>query len=321
MKRTSGQFVAVAVLVAILQGRQAHGGSYTYVTLNDPNATNGTFASGINDAGVVVGHYVQGFVNKGFMYQNGEFTTVQVNGGNATLTSINNAGTIAGFYSDSAGTHGFTQTSGGTLTTIDDPNAVHGTEVSGINNKGGVVGFYFDSSFAAHGFSLINGTFATIDYPGAGTGFGAGTFAQGINDTDRIVGGAIGGTSGNVGFIDDGSGPTKFTVPGSTSTFGAGINGAGALVGYFNDSAGQHGFVDMGGQFTTLDAPGAVLGTRAAGINASGTIVGFYDDANAVAHGFVATPVVPEPGTITLAAIGALTLLAVRLSRAALGRE
>ena len=126
----------------------------------------------------------------------------------------------------------------------------------------------------------------------------------------------IGGTSGGIGFTYDGSHFTKFTVPGSTSTFGAGINDAGTLVGYFNDSAGQHGFVDMGGRFTTLDAPGAGLGTRAAGINNSGTVVGYFDDINAVAHGFVAMAPVPEPGTMTLATLGALTLLAARLRRA-----
>ena len=102
-----------------------------------------------------------GLVNQGFVYQNGVFMTVQVNGGPATLTAINNADTVAGFYSDSAGIHGFTLTSGAVPTTIDDPSAVHGTEVTGINNKGDVVGFYFASAFTAHGFSLINGNFST----------------------------------------------------------------------------------------------------------------------------------------------------------------
>jgi hypothetical protein len=175
-----------------------------------------------------------------------------------------------------------------------------------------VVGFYYDSAFTAHGFSLISGTFSTIDYSGAGTGPGAGTFAQGINDSDQIVGGVIGGTSGGVGFTFDGTSFAKITVPGSTKTFGAGINDAGALVGYFNDSTGQHGFADIGGQFATLDAPAAVLGTRAAGINSSGTVVGYFDDGSAVAHGFVATATVPEPSTMTLAAIAALALITIR---------
>ena len=270
MTTTSRLFAAVTALAAIIQCGSAHAGGYVFTTLNDPNATNGTFASGINDADLVVGHYVVGFANQGFLYQNGQFTTVQVNGGPATLTSINNADTVAGFYADSAGIHGFTLTSGGVLTTIDDPNAVHGTEVTGVNNKGDAVGFYFDAAFTAHGFSLINGTFSTLDYAGAGTGPNAGTFAQGINDSDRIVGGVAGGTAGNVGFTYNGTSFTKLTVPGSTTTFGAGINDSGTLVGYFRDSAGQHGFVDMGGQFTTLDAPGAASARGRPGSTAPG---------------------------------------------------
>jgi hypothetical protein len=309
------------VLVTMMQGGTSRAGGYTFVTLDDPNADHGTFAAGINDAGAVVGHFVVGLTNEGFLYQNGQYTTIQVNGLNATLTSINNAGTMAGFYSDAAGLHGFTLTSGGTVTTIDDPNAVNGTEVTGINNKGDVVGFYYDSAFTAHGFSLINGAFKTIDYSGAGTGAGAGTFAQGINGSDLIVGGVIGGISGGIGFAYNGTSFTKVTVPGATSTFGGGINDAGSLVGYFNDSSGQHGFVDMGGQFTTLDAPGTNLSTRASGINASGTVVGYYLDANFHAHGFVATAAVPEPGTLTLATIAAMSLLAARLSLAARRRE
>ncbi len=51
---------------------------------------------------------------------------------------------------------------------------------------------------------------------------------------------------------------------------------------------GQHGFVDIGGQFTTLDGPGSTL-TYALGINASGSIVGAYADATGF-HGYVDTP-------------------------------
>ncbi len=200
MTTTSRLFAALVGLMAIIEGGSARAGSYIFTTLNDPNATNGTFASGINDAGVVVGHYVVGFVNQGFKYQNGQFATVQLNGGAATLTSINNADTVGGFYSDSAGIHGFTLTFGGTLTTIDDPNAVHGTEVTGINGKGDVAGFYFDAAFTAHGFSVINGTFSTIDYAGAGTGPNAGTFGAGYPTTPTGSSGrVVGGTAGNIG--------------------------------------------------------------------------------------------------------------------------
>ena len=187
-KGTSGLLLAVAALATMIQGGPACGGNYTFTTLDNPNADHGTFASGVNDAGAVVGHYVTGFVNQGFLYQNGQYTTVQVNGGNATPTSLNNAGTIAGFFSDSAGIHGFTLTSGGTLTTIDDPNAVHGTEVTGINKNGDLVGFYYDGAFTAHGFSLINGTFSTIDYTARAPVPGPGPSPRGSTTPTRSSG-------------------------------------------------------------------------------------------------------------------------------------
>jgi hypothetical protein len=296
----------------------AAGGTYTFQTLDDPNAVFGTFAAGINDTGTVVGHYVDSsFVNQGFLYQGGQFTTIHVNGGPATLTSINNAGTIAGYYSDVNGTHGFTL-AGSTLTTIDDPNAVHGTFVFGINNQGAVTGYYYDSSFVGHGFSLSGTTFTPIDVPGAGPPAGEtpGTFATGINDSGRVVGGAFGPQIGAVGFQFDGSNYTTFSVPGSTSTFGAGINDAGAIVGNYH-AAGVHGFLNVGSNYTTIDDPNAVLATSPSAINESGVIVGNYLDGNAHAHGFVATPAaVPEPGTLTLAVLGALTLLTARLGSA-----
>ena len=73
---------------------------------------------------------------------------------------------------------------------------------------------------------------------------------------------------------------------------------SGLIAGFFFDVNGvAHGFVrSPGGQFTTLDAPGAGTvpdsgeGTFAYGITDAGTVVGFYTDTNGVAHGFVRAP-------------------------------
>ena len=55
-----------------------------------------------------------------------------------------------------------------------------------------------------------------------------------------------------------------------------GINPGGDIVGAYADAVGmQHGFLLSGGQFTTLDMPGAVS-TGASGINPGGEIVGSY---------------------------------------------
>jgi len=48
----------------------------TFTTLNDPLAGNSTVASGINDAGQIVGQYQDATGNHGFLYSNGAYTTL-----------------------------------------------------------------------------------------------------------------------------------------------------------------------------------------------------------------------------------------------------
>src|SRR2546423_4136962 len=66
-------------------------------------------------------------------------------------------------------------------------------------------------------------------------------------------------------------------------TVANGINADGDIVGFFTDGVGkQHGFLLKGGQFTTVDVPGAIVGvvgtlpTTANGISPAGEIVGNY---------------------------------------------
>src|SRR5262249_33691228 len=73
-------------------------------------------------------------------------------------------------------------------------------------------------------------------------------------------------------------------------TYGAqayAFNDVGQIVGSYVDSGGvQHGFLNNGGAFITLDAPGAVSqGTQAFGINNAGQIVGEDYDSGGV-HGY-----------------------------------
>jgi probable HAF family extracellular repeat protein len=71
-----------------------------------------------------------------------------------------------------------------------------------------------------------------------------------------------------------------------------GINASGQIVGAYTDASGSdHGYLQSGGQYTTLDDPNAStapgLGTSAYAINASGQIVGGYLDASGLEHGFL----------------------------------
>ena len=77
---------------------------------------------------------------------------------------------------------------------------------------------------------------------------------------------------------------------GTTQAYG--VNDADQIVGYYQDGAGNHGYLLSGGVFTTLNDPSASgsNGTIAFGINASGFIVGGYGVGSITAHGFLYNP-------------------------------
>jgi probable HAF family extracellular repeat protein len=196
---------------------------YTYTTLNDPSATTGTKAFGINDAGQIVGGYDAGSIGTvhGFLLSGGTYTTLDDPGTDQTqLSRINNAGEIAGFYF-TPGIQGF-QYINGSYFPIDDPLAT-ATLAEGINDQGQIVGRYLDNDDVSHGFFYsggLSGAYTTLDDPSA-TAIG-GTIATGINDAGQIVG-YYGNASGQHGFlaIPNGHGGYSYTtldVPLATST-------------------------------------------------------------------------------------------------------
>jgi len=109
----------------------AHGFIYengAYTTLDDPLGT-GTYITGENDNGQIVGYYTDLSGNEhGFLYAGGTFTTVDnPSGMQATLRG-----------------------------------ATGGTELNGINNAGDIVGAYFDSTGHSHGFITSTGTISFV---------------------------------------------------------------------------------------------------------------------------------------------------------------
>jgi hypothetical protein len=72
-----------------------------------------TVASGINNAGEIVGNYSAHYSNpEGLLYSGGTHTTIAMPGGIGTAaSSINNAGVIVGTFGDGTGaSHGFIAT-------------------------------------------------------------------------------------------------------------------------------------------------------------------------------------------------------------------
>jgi len=87
----------------------------------------------------------------------------------------------------------------------------------------------------------------------------------------------------------------KFNVPGAGKSKGQGteplaINKAGAIAGFYLDSAGvEHGFLrSTKGAITKIDAPGAAT-TQPESMNIAGDISGFYTDSSGALHGFLRT--------------------------------
>jgi probable HAF family extracellular repeat protein len=113
------------------------------------------------------------------------------------------------------------------------------------------------------------------------------TQANGINESDEVVGTFIGVKGLFEGFRRDTKGAiSEFSVPNASATSANGINNSGQIVGFFVDASGHtRGFLrHTNGTFTTIDVPGAIQ-TQAFGINALGEIVGTFKDGSGF-HGF-----------------------------------
>ncbi|MFZ0422007.1 MAG: hypothetical protein WAL80_03930 [Xanthobacteraceae bacterium] len=190
-------------------------------TLDDPLGTSGNQPVAINDSGAIVGIYTgtdggyHSYIYTGSLatIDPGAFATlddpnaVGIGGANLNngtqVSAINGLGEIAGYYWDTAGiSHGFVYN--GSLaaidpngfTTIDDPNAVNGTEVVAVNDAGVVVGSYLDANSQDHAFVATpdgHGGYIYSDIANQ-------DFAFAINDSGEIAGL---GTSFTLGYLED----------------------------------------------------------------------------------------------------------------------
>ena len=177
-----------------------------------------TVATGINDAGHIVGFFDNINGVYGFLDADGVFSTIQPGAPFTNLGDINNTGRIVGTTSS----HGFLYDNGA-FTNIDFPGASF-TQVSGINDVGHIVGTSQDEEY--RGFVYANGTFTNIDVPGA-----IATLAYGINDAGQIVG-TFGDAKGGLhGFLDSDGTFSTIDFPGAFQTNPIGINDAGQIVG------------------------------------------------------------------------------------------
>src|ERR1700757_4250991 len=94
------------VVIVMTSRRDEEGNTmpiFTYTTLDDPLGINGTFATGVNASGQVVGSYNDsGGSAHGFLYSGGTYTTFNDpdagNGGDTIPDGINNLGQVVGTF-------------------------------------------------------------------------------------------------------------------------------------------------------------------------------------------------------------------------------
>lgn len=282
----------------------------SYSSLDVPNALS-TAINGVNNSGTVVGSYNdQKGLGHGFIFANGQLTTVDAPGAlmetnqphsGTELSAIASNGLIAGDYgtsiSGASGSYqlGFIYDSG-KFTTF---QPISNNFVTGINSAGVVTGYgdlvgccnyaFIRNPDGSHALLSEKGTGEFPDFPAA------------INDVGQIAGYDFVFTpnfapppypnptsSANGTFA-------HFTVPGTSQQSTNGMNSTAQLVGSYAEqgSAPQEwGWMRAApDNYCTVSVPGA-LSTSAEDLNDAGTIVGSYStqsaDGKAVQHGFVA---------------------------------
>jgi len=264
------------------------------ITTFDPPGSQGTFATSINTAGAITGQYSVATLSHGFVRDpTGAFTSFDIAGAGAALysESINDSGTVAGYYSDARNvSHGFVRAPSGTIATFDAPGATD-TYATSVNSAGTVTGYYFDM-YHYHGFVRdSSGSIATFDAPGA-----VDTYAIVINAAGDIAGDYFGTDQKWHGFARTPSGGFTEFDDSWADLHVTGINSAGGTTGY-GDILNGHisrpaSFVRSAlGAIQAFSVPDAL--TYAFSVNDAGAVTGYCIDSSNVYHGFLATFRVP----------------------------
>ena len=259
-----------------------------------------THANAINDAGDIVGQYLDtASLWHGFLLSGDKFTSIDFPGAKQTFPmGINSRGDIAGYYGLDGVQHGFLL-SKGKFTALNCPGEGV-TFIYGINAAGDMAGYFAPPGQPSQGLLWSGGACKLSEYHPE-SARRVMTMYFGINDAGTLVGhgSTDGGFStglvyrkGTFDRVDHGSG--GFVV-------NWGINNAGDVVGLFNNSSGaNHGFLLRNGRFTVIDFPGAPA-TTVYGLNNVGQVVGAYWTQGTM-QGYVAqvTPAGPPSPVITV---------------------
>jgi hypothetical protein len=211
--------------------------SYKFITIAAPNSPYAV-ASGINNAGVVTGYYLDSSSNyRGFVWQNGAFRTVDYPGAvDTSLGQANNQGVAIGYYGDGTTSHTVTYSvSTGVWAALPDiPNYSQNDGYS-INDKGVAVGNAFEGSTSvAWVWDPVSLSYSFFTVPGAAQ---YSTSPSGINEKNEVAGYYADASGVYHGFLKQYGTYTTIDVPGAAGTFLDGINNRGIIEGQIFSAA------------------------------------------------------------------------------------
>jgi probable HAF family extracellular repeat protein len=250
---------------------------YKFITIG-PESSPYAVAGGINNDGLVVGYYEDtNSVFHGFVWEDGEFKTVDYPGAAFTiLGGVNNHGVVFGYYNDGTADHVVTYDArNGAWGKLPDIPGYPLNQGYGINDAGFAVGVAFSSTGAvAWQWDPVRRAYSYLSVPGAAE---YSTSPSGLNNLNQVAGYYADSDGNYHGFIELNGNYTIYNAPGATETYPDGINDWGVLQGQWDDANyNELGFLaTTTGYFQSVDYPGSVA-TAIVGINDKLAICGGY---------------------------------------------
>jgi hypothetical protein len=267
--------------------------TFTYTDVHANSTALETDTYGVNNAGVIVGDYVDSkSVQHGMILAGKKLTTVDnkacsaISGtGGISFYGVNSLGAVAGWCTSSKTglDMGFVYAKG-KFTAVNFPKS-NGTQATGINDKGEVVGLYLDSANLTHGFSKIGTKYTSISVKG-----GTNTVAWGVNNAGQITVYTTNSAGTFDSYLMTGTKLKKIDNPGAgtTGTIVHTPSNVGDIDGTYYDTAGtEKGWLLHKGKYYDVVDTGGV--TRADGLNDKSVLVGRYGSGSFGGTGFKAT--------------------------------
>jgi len=255
----------LTLLISLPLCAQSYTATELYGTLNE------TYATGINDSGMVVGYSGIARTDALLWSPNGSRQVLGTLGGKyAQALAINNLGQVVGWSSlaGNSSYHAFLWTQAGGMQDL-------GFEVSpnAINDNTEIVGYYEPVQNVWHAFLWTQAG----GLQDLGTLGGTNSQAYGINAAGHVTGSAEGADGTNHAFLWTAQGGMQELVPGETfPSGGAAINDSDQVVGTLLNSQDNENHAFLWSQATGMQDLGTIRGgwSGASAINNSGDVVG-----------------------------------------------